>query len=157
MKIYHQSIKLFLIFQKYSIIFFSPQTSTPLLKRNSSNKKPFTIEPKTPSPRLIRRSDIHLNEELNKITSARSAIKRKHSTNSISPTSTTSSIIIKKRARNESPLKKQHSKNKRKESQTEDDPSDDDKHTKSTSLKRKINLDLSSKLTKYYFQKKIFF
>jgi hypothetical protein len=121
---------------------FSPQTSTPLLTRHSSNKKPLSIEPITPPPRNIRRSDIHPTEDLNKSNS-----KRKHSTNSLSPISDTSSIIVKKRAKNDSPLKKQHSKtnsNKRKESHTEDDQSDDN----STCTKRKINLDFSSKLIK---------
>ncbi len=102
-----------------------------------------TIEPITPR----RRSDVYLNEELNKTISSRSVTKRKHSATSLSPISTTSSVIIKKRARNESPSKKTQSKNKRKESQTEDDQSDDEKHRKSTGSKRKLNLDLSSKCT----------
>jgi hypothetical protein len=118
----------------------SPQTSTPLLNRHSSKNK---FEPMTPTPRVSRRSDVHLNEELNKTISSRSTTKRKHSANSISPISSTSSIIIKKRARNESPLKKHQSKNKQKEFQTDDEQSDDDEH-----MKRKIHLDLSSMLLK---------
>jgi hypothetical protein len=70
--------------------------------------------------------------------------KRKHSTNSLSPISNTSSVIIKKRAKNDSPSKKHQ--NKRKQSQTEDDHSDDDQKSNSTLTKRKLSLDLSSKL-----------
>ncbi|CAF4671594.1 unnamed protein product, partial [Rotaria magnacalcarata] len=61
--------------------------------------------------------------------------------------------IVKKRVKNESQLKKQHSKlnnnnKKRKESLTEDDPSDDDKQMESTADKRRFNLDLSSTCSK---------
>lgn len=111
-----------------------------------SNKKLLTIEPTTPPHRVSRQSDTHPIEELNK---TNSATKRKYSTNSLSPISMTSSII-KKRAKNDSPVKVNHSKNnKRKESQTEDDQSDDDTQTKSKVEKQKLNLNLSSKLTKY--------
>jgi hypothetical protein len=128
---------------------FSPQTSTPLLIRQLTNKKPFTIEPITPPPRIIRRSGTQPIEELNKTNSSRSVAKRKHSTNSISPISTASSIT-KKRTREESPTKKglpKHSNQKRKESKTEDDQSDQE-HKTSTANKRKLNLDLSSKFKK---------
>jgi hypothetical protein len=114
-----------------------------------SNKKLLTIEPTTPPHRVSRQSDTHPIEELNKTNSSQSTTKRKYSTNSLSPISMTSSII-KKRARNDSPVKANHSRNnKRKESQTEDDQSDDDTQTKSKVEKQKLNLNLSSKLTKY--------
>ena len=111
----------------------NPQTSTPLLMRQSTNRKSFIIEPITPSPRPLRRSETQPIEEL---TNSR----RKHSTNSISP-------ISKKRSRTDSPLKKTLTKissKKRKESQSDEEQSDD-QEKKSTTNKRKLNLDLSSK------------
>lgn len=122
----------------------SPQTSTPLLKRQLSNKKLLPIEPITPpsNSRVSRRSDNQLNES----TSTRSITKRKHSINSTSPISTTSSILMKKRVKQESPGRKSQGKSKRKESQTEEDQSDDDQHTKTNGSKRKLSLDLSSKI-----------
>ncbi|CAF4226030.1 unnamed protein product [Rotaria socialis] len=120
-----------------------PQTSTPLLTRQLLNKKSFTTEPL--SPRMISESDNHPIEELSKTPLSKASNKRKHSTNSLSPVSNTPSIV-KKRAKNELQLKKQHSKlnnKRRKESLTEDDPSDDDKQIESTADKRRFNLDLS--------------
>ncbi len=117
----------------------SPQTSTPLLNRQSLKNRLLPLEPMTSPPRVSRRSNVHLDEELNKTISSRSTTKRKHSTNSISPISTTSSIIIKKRPRNESPLKKHQSKKKQKECQTDDEQSYDDEPAK-----RKVHIDLSS-------------
>ncbi|CAF4493685.1 unnamed protein product, partial [Rotaria magnacalcarata] len=121
------------------------QTSTPLLTRQLLNKKSFTTEPL--SPRMISESDNHPIEELSKTPLSKVSNKRKHSTNSLSPISNTPAIV-KKRVKNESQLKKQHSKlnnnnMKRKESLTEDDPSDDDKQIESTADKRRFNLDLS--------------
>ncbi|CAF0824535.1 unnamed protein product [Adineta steineri] len=109
----------------------SPQTSTPLLTRQLSNKKLLTIEPITPPHRVSRRSDNHSIEELNKTNSSRSITKRTHSTNSMSPISTTSSTINKRIRKDSSTLKNK----KRKESQTEDELLDNDKH--------KITLNLS--------------
>ncbi|CAF1597063.1 unnamed protein product [Rotaria magnacalcarata] len=125
-----------------------PQTSTPLLTRQLLNKKSFTTEPL--SPRMISESDNHPIEELSKTPLSKVSNKRKHSTNSLSPISNTPSVV-KKRAKNELQLKKQHSKlnnKKRKESLTEDDPSDDHKQMESTADKRRFNLDLSSKYSK---------
>ncbi|CAF2903185.1 unnamed protein product [Rotaria sp. Silwood2] len=116
----------------------NPQTSTPLLTRQLSNKKSLTNESLT-------LQSIHRNEELNKTPSLRSTNKRKHSTNSLSPIAMISSVV-KKRTKNESPVKKPNFKinsNKRKESLTEDDQSDNEKQIQSTGAKRKLNLDLS--------------
>ncbi|CAF5177945.1 unnamed protein product, partial [Rotaria magnacalcarata] len=102
------------------------------------------------SPRMISESDNHPIEELSKTPLSKVSNKRKHSTNSLSPISNTPSVV-KKRAKNELQLKKQHSKlnnKKRKESLTEDDPSDDHKQMESTADKRRFNLDLSSKYSK---------
>ncbi|CAF0751279.1 unnamed protein product [Rotaria sp. Silwood1] len=117
----------------------NPQTSTPLITRQLSNKKSFTNESLTSQP-------LHPIEELSKTPLLRSTTnKRKHSTISLSPISTTSSIV-KKRTKDESSVKKHHSNinsNKQKESLTEDNQSDDEKQIQSTGAKRKLHLDLS--------------
>jgi hypothetical protein len=120
----------------YSNLFSSEiNTSTPTIARRSINK----ISPVTPP----RRSVTHPNEESNKKQLSQSIKKRKHS---ISPIPHTP-IIIKKRTKTDSSIKKTHS--KRKESKTEEEESeheeDKDNQTKSTVVKRKLNLDLSSK------------
>lgn len=127
------------------ILFFSPQTSTPLLTRQLSNRKSFTTEPV--SPRRISETDSQPMEEINKTPVSRSMNKRKHSTNSLSPISNTPTIT-KKRAKNESSIKKPQSKSnhhKRKESITEDDQSDNERQAEPTGEKRRLSLDLSSK------------
>jgi hypothetical protein len=104
-------------------------TTTPTIPRHSTNK----ISPVTPS---------RSNEESTK--KKLSITKRKHS---ISPGPHTP-VTIKKRTKTDSSIKKTHS--KRKESKTEEDESeseeDKEKQRKSTVAKRKLNLDLSSKL-----------
>ncbi|CAF1355379.1 unnamed protein product, partial [Adineta ricciae] len=116
----------------------TPQTSTPLLTRQLSNRKLLPIDPITPPHRNSRRTDIPSVDESNKINS-----KRKHSTNSLSPISATSASTLKKRTRKDSPVRN----HKRKDSQTEDDHSDADdlngKHMKTNGYKQKINLNLS--------------
>jgi len=84
-------------------------------------------------------------EESNKKKSSQSITKRKHS---ISPIPHTP-ITIKKRTKTDSSIKKTHS--KRKESKTEEEEEseneeDKEKQQKPTVNKRKLNLDLSSKL-----------
>ena len=99
------------------------------------NKKSLT----EPVPSSRRLDSSHSNEESNK----KKLTKRKHS---ISPVPHTP-ITIKKRTKNESSIKKSHS--KRKENKTEEDESeneDNDQQKKSTVAKRKLNLDLSSKI-----------
>ena len=130
---------------KQTSFFSSPQTSTPLIVRQSNGKKPFVIEPTTPPPRVARRAETQCLEELSKSNPSGPVKQRKHSANSISPISTASSII-KKRSRKDSPVTKSQGKTsskKRKESQTEDEQSDD--HDESAHVKRKLHLDLSSK------------
>ncbi len=84
-------------------------------------------------------------EESHKKKSSQSITKRKHS---ISPIPPHTPITIKKRTKTDSSIKKTHS--KRKESKTEEDESeneeDKEKQQKPTVNKRKLNLDLSSKL-----------
>jgi hypothetical protein len=98
-------------------------------KRRSLNKKS-TI----PTPRVIRRSATHPVEE-----SKKAIVKRKHS---ISNTP----IIIKKRVKNDSPVRKTPSKQKESKTEEEEESNDDDNQNISTVAKRKLNLDLSSKL-----------
>ena len=95
----------------------NPQTSTPLLKRQSSKSKFLAVESITSPTRLSRQSD-----------EARCVKKRKYSTNSLSPITTTE----KKRAKNGSPLNKSKSKKYSTDGEQE-------KHTK-----RKRNFDFSS-------------
>lgn len=121
----------------------NPQTSTPLFKRHSSKNK-LSFEPMTSPTRLSRRSDVQSNEEM---ISARSVNKRKHSTNSLSPISTTSSNLVKKRAKNGSPLNK----SKSKKYSTDDEQFREEKH-----IKRKRNFDLSSNVSSLNILIKIF-
>ncbi len=141
----HPRGKYIVVFVLYEILFewfsFQINTSTPTTAaaRRSGNKKSLTSELITPSPRVIRRSGTHPIEESN---SSRSIKKRKHSMSPISH----APIIIKKRTKNDSLVKKTHS--KRKEKKTEEEESEDedaDTQQKSTVNKRKLNLDLSSK------------
>lgn len=112
---------------------FSPQTSTPLLARQLTIRKPLGLEPITPPHRPGRRSDAHSGEEMPKHDASRMKGKRKHSTNSLSPTSTTSAAG-KKRSRKDSHARAKQ----RKESHTDHDRSDDED-------KPKLSLNLSSK------------
>ncbi len=94
-----------------------------------------TSSPVTPS----RRSD----EDAHKKKSSHTISKRKHSSSPVPHTP----VTIKKRIKNDSSMKKTHS--KRKERETEEEQSgneeDDSQEKKSTVVKRKLNLDLSSK------------
>ena len=140
-----KKIKLVLIIlnNRYYLSF---QTSTPLSTRNLPDK---TSQPPISSSPVIHRSDIHPVEQL---TMKSSSTKRKRSANSISPNSN-ASLKINKRPRNEILEKRDHSKiksNKRKQDQSGENRVDDVKKVKPTSVKRKLNLELSSKLIKYF-------
>ena len=110
------------------IFFSSHQTSTPLFKRHSSKNKFLPLEPIISPTRNSRQS----HEGLIPI---RAGNKRKYSTNSLSPISTTSSNVIKKRAKHGSPLNKIKSK----KYQSDGEQSDNENH-----IKRKRKFDLSS-------------
>jgi len=111
-------------------------SSQPTIIRRSINKISSVETPSRPS------------EESNKKKLSQSITKRKHS---ISPIPHTP-ITIKKRAKTDSSIKKTHS--KRKETKTEEEEEeeeseneeDKEKLQKPTVNKRKLNLDLSSKL-----------
>jgi hypothetical protein len=111
----------------------------------------FSSQISTTTPTIVRRSiNKTSNEGSNKKKLSEPVKKRKHSTSPIPHTP----IIIKKRTKNDSSMKKSHS--KRKESKTEEEEEEEsekeEEQNKSPVTKRKLNLDLSSKLFSSHIQ-----
>ncbi|CAF3716208.1 unnamed protein product [Adineta steineri] len=119
-------------------------STTTTTTRRSTTKKSLTSEPITPTSRVIRRSTTHPVEESTKTNSSRSITKRKHSISSIPQTP----VTIKKRTKQDSPVKKTPSKRKEKEveaeaEEEEQESEDEDNKKIPTVTKRTLNLDLS--------------
>ncbi|UJR10028.1 hypothetical protein I4U23_014251 [Adineta vaga] len=116
------------------------QTNATTSAKRPGTKRSLTSEPVTPSSRGIRRSGTHPNDESTKSNSSKSTTKRKHSTSPIPSTP----LGIKKRAKENSSIKKSHSKRKEiKPEETESEKEDTDNEQIPTVTKRKLNLDLS--------------
>lgn len=108
-----------------------------LTDESSSNSQTIT---RRSINRISSVSPTRVNEEISKKKSSESISKRKHS---ISPLPHTP-ITVKKRTKTDSSIKKTSS--KRKEIKAEENESENDEEKKSPVNKRKLNLDLSSKL-----------